>query len=264
ASADGERWRALPGRSSTAYAGGHFLGHPSLAEGLDAWTADGDVRRLRLIRPARAAVTVAGRALGSVGVIAHDAPLPSRVDVSFEDGLTCENAECLLVGGRLLLVPPPGTPPLVDRVPRGADGAPLLSDACPVSGMLSCDDYDARAGCVCRPEAPRGPESCEDVIQYRCAGRFTRRAHEGEGSELGAGGCSCDAVDPNQPAGFGRRCEPEGDACPAPLECLGIEAPPSAGPPSPQPFVCTARCDVDADCPSWEATGYCAGAVRLR
>ena len=47
------------------------------------------------------------------------------MNVGFEDGLTCETAGCVLVGSRLLLVPPLGTPPLPERVPRRADGLPL-------------------------------------------------------------------------------------------------------------------------------------------
>lgn len=264
ASVDGATWQAQPGRSPTAHVAGHFLGSVSLSEGLGVWTLDGPVQTLRLIRPSRAAQTEAGRALTSLGVLDWEAPLPDTVDVEFEDGLTCQNAGCVLVDDRLLLVPPPGTPPLVDRVPRDATGAPLLTDACPVSSMLFCTDYAARTGCECHPEAPRNPQHCEDVSQYRCAGQFVARSGEWPLDELAQGGCSCDAIDPSQPAGFGSDCSEGDSSCQAPLECLGIESVPSGGPPSPQPYVCTSRCTVDADCPSWEATGFCSGPVRLR
>lgn len=259
-SVDGASWEAQPGLYPSAYIGGRFLGSSSLTAGLATWTLGGPVQSLRVIRPSRSAVTVAGREW--VGVLDRDAPLPETVDVPFEDGLTCENADCI---SGLLLVPPPGTPPLVDRVPRDAAGAPLLTRDCPVSSMLFCDDYAARSGCLCNTGAPRSPESCDDVSQYRCAGRFVPRPGEWQLDELAQGGCSCDAVDPNQPPRFGSTCSSmDTDTCPAPLECLGIDTPPSIGLPSPQPFVCTTHCTVDADCPSWEATGFCSGQVHLR
>jgi hypothetical protein len=264
ASVDGASWQPQPGRFPAAHVGDRFVGSPSLSTGLAAWTLGGPMQTLRLIRPSRAGLTETGRALTSVGVLDHGAPLPETVDVSFEDGLSCETADCVLVDGRLLLVPPPGTPPLFDRVPRDADGAPLLTDECPVSGMLFCDDYGMRSGCACHAEAPRNPRYCEDVSQYRCAGQFVRRPDEWALDELAQGGCSCDAIDPNQPPGFGSRCTEGDGTCQAPLECLGIDPIPSAGPPPTQPFVCTSRCAVDADCPSWQASGFCSGQVNLR
>ena len=256
-SLDGVTWQAEPDLSPGLYIDGHFLGSSNLLAGLATWTRGGPVQQLRVVRPARAAETLEGR--DWVGVLDYDAPLPETVDVPFEDGLTCETATCL---GGLLLVPPPGTPPLIDHVPRKADGTPLLSHDCPVSSMLFCDDYVARTGCVCNAEAPRSPDSCDDVSQYRCAGQFETRPGEWQLDELAQGGCSCDATDPNEPPGFGRSCSAEADTCQAPLECLGIDTPYSPAP-TPQPFVCTAPCTVDADCPSWEATGFCAGPVQL-
>lgn len=261
-SPDGASWEAQPGRSPLAYISGRFLGHSSLAAGLATWTLGGPVQTLRVIRPSKSAVTAAGR--DRVGTLDRQAPLPETVDVPFEDGLTCESATCVLVGGRLLLVPPPGTPPLIDRVPRDAAGAPLLTRDCPVSSMLFCDDYATRSGCACNDAAPQSPDSCDDVSQYRCEGQFEARPGEWPLEELAQAGCSCDAIDPNEPPGFGRTCAAADDTCQAPLECLGIDTPPSPGPPAPQPFVCTARCSVDADCPSWEASGFCSGPVHLR
>jgi hypothetical protein len=261
---DGVSWQAEPGRSPSAYIGGRFLGSLSLSEGLSTWTREGAVEMLRVLRPAKAAVTQAGRSLLAVGALDREARPPESVDVSFEDGLTCETADCLVVGGQLLLVPPPGTPPLLDRVPRQADGTPLLTDECPVSRMLFCDDYTTRTGCVCNPEAPRDPEYCDDVSQFRCAGEFVPRSEEWKIEEVAEGGCTCDAADPNQPPGFGRSCRVDDQTCQVPLQCLGVDPPPSAGPPLEQPFVCTSPCAVDADCPSWEASGFCSGPVRLR
>jgi hypothetical protein len=43
---------------------------------------------------------------------------------------------------------------------------------------------------------------------------------------------------------------------------LQVDPPYSGGPVAPL-YICTASCVTDADCPSWEATGYCAGPVRL-
>jgi hypothetical protein len=258
-SLDGVTWEAQPGLSPSMYLEGHFVGESSTSAGLATWALGGAVQTLRVIRPSRSAVTLAGR--DWVGVLDHDEPLPETVDVPFEDGLTCETAAC--VGG-LLLVPPPGTPPLTDHVPRKADGTPLLTRDCPVSSMIFCDDYVARTGCVCHTEAPQNPAYCDDVSQYRCAGQFVTRPNEWQLDELAEGGCSCDATDPNEPPGFGRSCTADAETCQRPLQCLGIDTPPSPGPPPEQPFVCTARCTTDADCPSWEATGFCAGPVQLR
>jgi hypothetical protein len=259
-SPDGVTWEAQPGLSPIAYIGGRFVGISSQSVGLAAWTLGGPARRLRTIRPSRDAVTEAGR--DWIGVLDRDAPLPETVDVPFEDGLTCENADCVLVGGTLFLVPPPGTPPLVDRVPRDVDGEPLLTHDCPVSSMLFCDDYTARSGCFCDTGAPRNPEYCEDVSHYGCANRFVARPDEWQLDEVAQAGCRCDAIDPNQPLGFGLTCSAGDTTCPAPLECLGVDPDPSPLP-SPQPFICTSRCTVDADCPSWVASGFCSGQVNL-
>jgi hypothetical protein len=260
-SADGLDWRTEPGLRPRAYAGGYFFGNFSASGALSAWVNGGPVQWLRVVRPAREAETAAGRE--SIGTLARDAPVPESVNVEFEDGLTCENASCVLIGDRLLLVPPAGTPPLVDRVPRTLDGAPLLSRDCPVSSQIRCDDYAARSGCTCLPEAPASPAYCQDVSQFRCAGRFTPRPSEWQLDEVSLGGCSCDAVDPNQPPSFGLNCEADPGICTSPLRCLPVDPIPSAGPPNPR-SICTSACQTDADCPSWEATGFCAGAVRLR
>jgi hypothetical protein len=262
-SADGTLWEAMPERFPSSYAGGRFLGKLRLST-LESWTSDGDVQTLRVSRPARAAVTASGRALTSIGVLDREAPLPDSVSVEFEDGLDCETATCLVVDHRLLLVPPPGTPALTDRVPRGADGSALLSAECPVSSMIFCADYAARTGCECRPDAPSAPAACNDVSQYQCAGAFTPQGDEWRVDEVAQAGCSCDAVDPNQPPSFGLRCSEGGSECAAPLACLPIDSLPSFGPPPEQRRACTSACNTDADCPTWQATGFCTGAVQLR
>jgi len=263
-SEDGVHWRAEPGFKPIAHAGGLFFGAVSLLNGLPVWSSDRvDRQTLRVLRPARAAVTAAGRAETSIGVLDRDSAPPQNVNVEFEDGLTCEDSTCLLIGGRLLLVPPAGTAPLVDRVPRTAEGAPLLSNECPVSSQIWCDDYEARSGCLCHPEAPREPGSCQDVSQFRCAGRFTQRGNEWQLDELSRAGCACDAVDVNQPASFGLDCTENASVCTLPLTCLPVDATATFGPPPSPRSICTSACNVDADCPSWQATGSCAGPVRL-
>jgi hypothetical protein len=259
-SADGIRWEALPGRYPAAYVGGRFIGGGGYQ--LDSWTLDSPAETLHVIRPSRASVTAEGRELTSVGVLSRDEPLPERVSVAFEDGLTCDTASCVIVGDRMYLVPPAGTPPLTDHVPRDAAGAPLLSTACPVSSMLFCDDYAKRSGCTCDPEAPRSPEYCQDVSHYQCEGAFEHREGEWDVLEVAHAGCDCDAIDPNQPPTLGDSCEESPDVCAPPLECLTIDVPSSALPIAP-PQVCTAACTTDDDCPSWEATGFCAGSVQL-
>lgn len=261
-SADGITWEAMPDRFPTTYVAEHFLGSVSLTEGLPSWVTAGPVEALRVVRPTREASTQARRELLYTGVLDREAPLPDRVEVEFEDGVTCETAACILVDGKLVLVPPVGTPPLPDRVPRQANGAPLFSDDCPVSSQLFCEDYEAREGCRCEPEAPRSPESCDDVGQYQCQGAFAHREGEWELEELREGGCDCNYVDPNQPAGFGVNCAADMTVCIAPLQCLPLPPIASVGPPY-QPYVCTQPCTTDADCPSWEATGFCAGPVSL-
>jgi hypothetical protein len=259
-SPDGATWASDPARSAGGYVSGHFLGYTERT--LAAWVSGGDVQKLRVVRAPRYAVGAGG--LQSVGLdLGKDGPPPESVDLSFEDGLTCETAACFTFGRELFLVPPLGTPPLPDRVPRGADAAPLLNEfaQCPVSGQIFCDDYDARIGCVCRPEAPQTPDSCGDVSEYRCAGQFTARANEQPFYATAQGGCSCDAVDPNQPTGFGTPCD-GGDACPAQFECLRVQPSPVVASPTGLQ-ICTSRCSTDLDCPSWQATGFCAGFVQL-
>lgn len=262
-SVDGISWESHPGRYPAQYVEGHFFGPVDLNLGIPTWVTGGELEALQVVRPLQAASTEAGRSRTSIGVLDREAPLPDRVDVSFDDGLTCETATCIEIDGRLVLIPPLGTPPLTDRVPRTAEGTPLLSDDCPVSSQLFCTDYEARTGCVCEPDAPRSPEWCDDVSQYQCQGRFTPRENEWELDEIREGGCDCDYVDPNQPLGFGTDCAADMTVCSEPLQCLALDAIVSAGPPY-QPYGCTLPCSSDADCPSWEATGFCAGPVELR
>ncbi|HMI91900.1 MAG TPA: hypothetical protein VK509_11080, partial [Polyangiales bacterium] len=120
--------------------------------------------------------------------------------------------------------------------------------------------------------APRAPAQCDDVSQFTCEGAFTHRADEWDVDDISEGGCSCEGSDPNQPATFGLPCEaipdgaptPDPTRCKAPLKCLPVQPPFSnGGPPSPAPLICTAACVTDSDCPTWQATGFCAGTVTL-
>lgn len=255
-------WQLFPDRFPAAYVGGRFIGGGPFE--LEAWTPDGSVERLHVIRPSVAAVSASTRSGLGVGRLAHDQPIPETVDVPFEDGLDCTTASCIIVDQNLYLVPPLGTEPLPDRIPRDSEGAVLLSDYCPVSQKLTCDDYEERRDCVCDPEAPEAPEYCGDVGEYRCAAAFERRDGEWDVPEVGAADCDCNFVDPNEPATFGTHCEDDPSVCDAPLECLEVDLPPSAGLPVPLPFICTSACTTDADCPTWQATGYCDGRVQLR
>jgi hypothetical protein len=263
-SADGVNWRAEPGPPVAVYLSRHFLSYQSdpggVAAGLPTWTSGGAVQTLRMVDPTMEAAHNAG--YGGLHQLQLGS-LPDRVSGELDDGLTCQTAACVLVDGFLLLVPPPGTPPLVDRVPRVAGGVPLLSRDCPVSNMTFCDDYAARTGCVCHPEAPRAPAYCEDVSQYRCAGQFTPTGNEWQLDNVGPGGCDCKGGDPNQPPSFGTTCSNDASVCRAPLGCLPIDPPPSEAPIPPR-SICTTACEVDADCPSWQATGFCAGPVQLK
>lgn len=261
-SEDGIHWQAEPGLRPTTYVSGYFLGDLG-GNALSAWRLGSEVQRLQVLRPTPISQTALGRRDTSIGVLDRDQPLPDNVNVEFEDGLTCETATCVLLGDRLLLIPPAGTPPLPDRVPRTADGNPLLSDDCPFSSQIACADYATRTGCACHPDAPSQPAACEDVSRFRCAGRFTRQANEWQLDEVADGGCSCDAVDPNQPASFGVSCLEDASVCGAPLQCLSVDSVGGGGAPPLPRSVCTSRCNVDADCPSWQATGFCAGPVQL-
>lgn len=262
-SSDGIEWRAEPERVPARYVGGRFLGELQASPwGLPTWRSSGDVEWLSAVRPDEDSVRESGRALEAIGAL--DGAVPDGVGRGgFYDRLDCTSATCVVVGNRLLLVPPVDAAPLPDWVPRRDDGTPLLEDECPVSSMISCDDYDARAGCTCNPEAPRNPSYCQDVSHYQCEGQFETKPGEWELDEVREGGCDCNGSDPNQPATLGEPCTSGDDTCEAPFECLGIDAPASAGPPAPQPFVCTMECLRDDDCPTWEATGFCAGPVAL-
>jgi hypothetical protein len=101
------------------------------------------------------------------------------------------------------------------------------------------------------------------VSQYECEGAFSHRQGEWDVTEVAQAGCSCTAIDPNQPATWSQACEPSASDCQAPLECLQLETV-DVGFPSLPRFACTAACATDADCPTWQATGFCAGPVRLR
>jgi hypothetical protein len=239
---------------------------------LSTWTTGEHPSRIETVRPTQVAATAMGRASTSIGVLDFDAPLPQHVSVGFDDGLSCATSACVLIDGRLFLMPPPGTPRLLDRTPRDANDKPLLSDECPVSRMIFCSDYEARTGCSCRSNAPATPSACDDVSQFTCEGAFVHRDDEWKIDEVAEGGCSCDGSDPNQPPTFGLPCnaDPNGGStpgparCQAPLMCLPVQPPPSIGLPPPQRMICTAACSTDADCPTWQATGFCAGEVKLR
>lgn len=264
-SEDGLKWRAEPDVYPVAFVGGHLLGNlRSEPWSVPAWLTSGASSLLRAVRPSRASVTAAGRALNAIGELAYEVELPASVSVGFDDGLNCDSTPCLLLGNRLLLVPPPDASPLPDNVPRDANNVPLLSDECPVSSMLFCDDYEQRRGCICEPTAPQGPDYCADVSHYRCEGQFIGAPNEWKLDEIREAGCDCGGTDPNQPATFGLTCSSDENPCEAPFKCLSIDTQASFGPPGPRRLVCTTACTRDADCPSWEATGFCAGEVSLR
>jgi hypothetical protein len=199
-SPDGITWEALTERNPIAYNSGHFFGWSSSSPELppprlESWTSGGPKRTLRIVRTVPAPLAASG--WDYPGLLDLDAPFPDRVDVEFDDQLDCTTATCVQVGGFLFLVPPPGTTPLPDRLPRRSDGEPLLTPQCPVSRRVYCDDYDARSGCECHPQAPRSPEECPEVSQFRCAGAFSPRGDEWHLPEVAEAGCACDAVDPN-------------------------------------------------------------------
>jgi hypothetical protein len=263
ASADGVTWEAAPwadGASPVAYSAGHFFGALEPAWQFPIWTLD-TPGTLRAVRPSALSQTDNGRRAWGIGHV--DGPdLPTSVDVSFEDGLTCATAECVLLDNHLLLVPPLDQAPLPDRLARGADGDPLLSDECPISSQIFCDDYDARTGCECHPEAPYLPEYCPEVGQFQCAGAFTLTTDEWQTGSIAQAGCDCNFVDPNEPPSFADACDPAAPVCAAPLECLQIQVAGGGAPPEPT-FMCSAPCTSNDECPTWTATGFCAGEVQL-
>ena len=261
-STDGLVWQVFPGRFPAAYVSGRFIGGSTFH--LNTWTPAGSIEPLHVIRPSAASVSASGRGALGVGKLDRDQPIPDTVEVPFEDGLDCTTASCVIVDQNLYLVPPLGTKPLPDRIPRDSDGAPLLSFYCPVSQKITCDDYAERLNCTCDPDAPAAPESCGDVGDFRCTAAFEHRDGEWDVPEVGPAACDCNAVDPNEPPTFGTHCEDDPGACAAPLQCLEVDPPLSAGPPPPPSFICTAPCTTDADCPTWRATGHCAGPVQLR
>jgi hypothetical protein len=266
-SPDGITWDALPERNPIAYVSGHFLGwsrtSPELTPPkLESWTSSGPKTTLRIVRTVPAALAASG--WDHPELLDVHTPFPDRVDVEFDDQLDCTTATCVQVGGFLFLVPPPGTAPLPDRLPRRSNGEPLLTPECPVSQLVSCDDYGARSGCECHPQAQRSPEECPEVSQFGCAGAFSSRSDEWPLPDVAEAGCGCDAVDPNQPPSFGIPCVAGDTLCTAPLSCLSVDPVPLYDRPPRARSVCTSTCSTDADCPSWEATGFCAGSVRLR
>lgn len=258
---DGETWMVSEAPAPIAWTAGRFFGHSYDSGTLQSWTSGADVAELLVTRPTEIAQTVNGRR--RAGHIDVRGTIPESVDASWEDGLTCATALCLLLDNQLVLVPPVDQPPLPDHVPRDASGAPLLSDECPVSQMITCDDYAARTNCVCNPDAPREPEYCGDVGSYACGGAFSKIGDEWELTEIGDGGCNCDFVDAAEPPTFGDTCNEGENTCAAPLTCLSIPGASTGGPPPSPYFFCTASCQSADDCPSWIASGYCGGEVQL-
>ena len=190
-SQDGTRWSVSEQGPVEAYIGGFFV-HED-ADNLLAYSAVTTAQQptdIAITRPSAWAASAKGRDDRATGLLARDEPLPVTVDASFEDGLSCEQAYCFVLGGRLLMLPPPGTPPLPDHEPRTADGSPLLSDECPYSRMVFCTDYKERSGCHCVPTAPSGPDACADVSQFECAGAFEHNAEEWPLTEVAEGGAA--------------------------------------------------------------------------
>jgi hypothetical protein len=60
-----------------------------------------------------------------------------------------------------------------------------------------------------------------------------------------------DWKDTNKPATFFYGCAPGDEVCRAPFVCLSN--------PELTGAVCTSACEVDEQCPAWQATGHCAG-----
>lgn len=260
-SEDGETWTATDAPQPIEWSAGRFFGYLNYSGIVQSWTSSADVADLLVLRPTEIAQTASGRR--RAGYIDVRGTIPESVDASWEDGLTCETALCLLIDDQLVLVPPADQAPLPDHMPRDASGAPLLSDECPVSQMITCDDYTARTNCVCNPDAPREPGYCGDVGSYACSGAFSKIGDEWELTEIGAAGCNCDFVDPAEPPTFGDTCSEGDNTCAAPLACLSIPGAATGGPPPSPYFFCTTSCQSADDCPSWTATGYCAGEVQL-
>lgn len=258
-SEDGETWTVGDAPAPIAWAGGRFFGYSNTGS-LQSWTSGADVVDLSVVRPTEIAQTESGRR--RPGYLDVRAMIPASVDAGWEDGLTCATALCLLLDDQLVLVPPVDQAPLPDHVPRDASGAPLLSDECPVSQMITCDDYQQRTNCVCNPDAPAGPEFCGDVGSYACSSAFSKVDMEWELSEIGEAGCHCDFVDPAEPPTYADTCSEGDSTCAAPLQCFSVNVNRSGGPPA-LAYFCTAACTTADDCPTWTATGYCAGEVQL-
>lgn len=63
-------------------------------------------------------------------------------------------------------------------------------------------------------------------------------------------GCSTGEADINAPATFGQPCNADASTCESPFVCLRTHTIGS---------ICTMTCSSNDDCPSWTATGHCAG-----
>ena len=63
--------------------------------------------------------------------------------------------------------------------------------------------------------------------------------------------------DQNRPATFFDTCDPASPKCKSPFSCLRNPGRSGAG-------YCTLACTSDAECPSWTATGHCAGPFQSR
>jgi len=68
------------------------------------------------------------------------------------------------------------------------------------------------------------------------------------------------AADTNRPPSFGMECGgADGGMCEPPFSCMVNSSTQFDG-----AMQCTFSCDTDDDCPSWQATGHCAGPAQSR
>jgi hypothetical protein len=82
--------------------------------------------------------------------------------------------------------------------------------------------------------------------------RVTFLVGPGLAAAIVSGNCGENERDENKPKTFFDTCAPGGDACAPPFECLSVPQLTGTG-------YCTQACEETPDCPSWEATGHCAG-----
>jgi len=130
---------------------------------------------------------------GASGGSSNDAPEGGSSSRAASTASAGSNASTLPDGATTVGATTGGMP----APPAGSAGARGIIDSpadCPRPSQLTCDDYDARTGCWCDPDAIASASECGAPWEFQCAAVLP--ASDGDQIFMFGGvpvGCSCDA-----------------------------------------------------------------------